>query len=193
MRRWAGIPAANRQARCGAITFVHRDNNALNLNLHFHALALDGIYVIQWVGQVAFRPVPPPSDAEVARVTERIVRHIGKLLERRGLGAQSKRDESDSLVHNQPLLAELYSASIRGRIATGPRAGCRITKVGDGIDLEDLAVPAGSRCASVSGFRLPAHYPIARLTSRTFREQERLIRRADRSVRKLHIGHIVLV
>ena len=88
---------------------------------------------------------PPPSDAEVARVTERIQRRIAKLLERRGLGPQADCDESDTLRHRQPMLAELYRASISGRVATGPRAGRRIAKVGDAIDLEDIAFPSGPR------------------------------------------------
>lgn len=65
------------------------------------------------------------SDAEVARLTERVRRRIGKLLERRGLGPQANRKEPDALLLNQPLLAELYSASISGLVATGPRAGRR--------------------------------------------------------------------
>jgi hypothetical protein len=52
-------------------------------------LALDGIHIDEEEGGIAFRPVSPPSDAEVARVTERIHRRIAKLLERRGLGPQS--------------------------------------------------------------------------------------------------------
>jgi len=44
----------------------------------------------------------------------------------------------------------LYSASISGRVATGPRAGRRLAKVGDAIDLEDLAVASGPHCAAVA-------------------------------------------
>jgi hypothetical protein len=157
LRRRACDYRGIRKAQCGAVTFVQRFGDALNLNLHFHTLALDGIYVAEEGGQVVFRAVPPPSDAEVARVTERIQRRVARLLERRGLGSQANRDESDTLHHNQPLLAELYSASIAGRIATGPRAGHRITKVGDGIDLEDLAVAGGPRCACISGFSVHAN------------------------------------
>ena len=32
---------------------------------------------------------------------------------------------------DEPLLAELYSASITGRVATGPRADKRIVRVGE--------------------------------------------------------------
>ncbi len=157
LRRRAGIPAANRQARCGAVSFVQRFGDALNLNLHFHTLALDGIYVAEDCGRIVFRHVPPPSDAEVVRVTECVIRRVARLLERRGLGPRADPDESDPLRHNQPLLAELYSASIAGRIATGPRAGHRITKVGDEIDLENLSGVASPRCAFISGFIVHAN------------------------------------
>ena len=38
-RKW-GVPAA----QCGAVTFIQRFGSALNLNVHFHTLALDGVY-----------------------------------------------------------------------------------------------------------------------------------------------------
>jgi hypothetical protein len=120
-------------------------------------VALDGVYAEDKKGCVYFRPAPPPSDAEVARVTERLQRRIGRLLERRGLGPQADRDESDTLRHSQPMLAELYGASVSGCVATGPRAGSRIAKVGDPIDLEGIAVPSGPRCATISGFSVHAN------------------------------------
>ncbi len=39
IRRRAGIPASNRQARCGAVAFIQRFSDALNLDPHFHVLA----------------------------------------------------------------------------------------------------------------------------------------------------------
>jgi hypothetical protein len=54
------------------------------------------------------------------------------------------------------LLAELYSASISGRVATGPRASRRIARVGDEVDSEDGALPSGRCCASVAGFSVHA-------------------------------------
>jgi hypothetical protein len=38
IRRKAGIPATNRQARCGAVAFIQRFSDALNLDPHFHLL-----------------------------------------------------------------------------------------------------------------------------------------------------------
>jgi hypothetical protein len=39
IRRRAGVPSSIRQAGCGAVTFVQRFSNALNLDPHFHTLA----------------------------------------------------------------------------------------------------------------------------------------------------------
>src|SRR5881397_2268481 len=127
-------------------TVFHR--LSLNLNVLFHTLVLDGVYAIGEGRGIRFHPLPPPDDTEVARVTTRIARRILALLERRGLGPQADPDEADPLGRDQPLLAELYGASVHGRIATGPRAGRRVSTVGDGIDVENLAVPAGPRCSS---------------------------------------------
>ena len=135
---------------------MQRFGDALNINPHFHTLALDGIYAIGEGGEVGFRPVGPPSDAEVARVADRVQRSVGRLLERRGLGPERDPEECDTFQREQPLLAELYGASISGRTATGPRAGKRIVKVGDEVDLEDLTVAPGQRCAAVAGFSVHA-------------------------------------
>jgi hypothetical protein len=86
----------------------------------------------------------------------KVCRRVGRLLERRGLGPRAAPEEIDTLRRSQPLLAELYGASVSGRIALGPHAGRRIVKVGDLVELEDSAVPSGPRCAAVSGFSLHA-------------------------------------
>ena len=119
-------------------------------------VALDGIYVVGDIGALVFRRVPPPSDGEVARVAERIRRRVARLVERRGLGQQTDSDEADALRRDEPLLAELYSASISGRVGTGPRVGRRIARVGDEVDSEDGARPSGRCCASVEGFSVHA-------------------------------------
>ena len=37
------------RGQCGAVTFVQRFGDALNLNVHFHSLVLDGIYCMRRV------------------------------------------------------------------------------------------------------------------------------------------------
>jgi hypothetical protein len=43
LARKAGFRA--KRARTGAVTLIQRFGSALNLNLHFHMLFLDGVYV----------------------------------------------------------------------------------------------------------------------------------------------------
>jgi hypothetical protein len=118
---------------------------------------LDGVYAADEGRGIRFHPLPPPDDAEVARVTARIARRILALLERCGLGPRADPDEADPLRRDQSFLAELYGTSVHGRIATGPRAGRRVATVGDPIDVESLEVLAGQRCASVSGVSVHAN------------------------------------
>jgi len=177
VRRRAGIPASNRQARCGAVAFIQRFSDALNLDPHFHVLAMDGLYVMDGKGEPVFRAVSPPSDKEVARVAERVHRRVARLMEKRGLGPQADPDEADGLRRDQPLLAELYSASVSGRVATGRRAGMRIARVGDEVEPEDGGLPSGPCCAAVAGFSLHAG---VRVPARDRLRLERLARYAGR-------------
>ena len=156
IRRRAGIAASNRKARCGAVGFIQRFSDALNLDPHFHLMVMDGLYIDDSKGNPVFRRVGPPTDAEVARVAERVHRRVMRLMEQRGLGPQADPEEADALRRDQPLLAELYGASISGRVATGPRAGKRIVRVGDGPDSENAVMKPGHCCALVEGFSVHA-------------------------------------
>jgi hypothetical protein len=108
-------------------------------------------------GTVRFQPLPPPNDAEVCRVTALVARRIARLLERRGLGPWAGPEEAEESPHGEPLLGALYGASVQGRIATGRRAGQRVTRLGDRIEVEELAVPHGPRCAAVAGVSVHAN------------------------------------
>ena len=132
----------------GAVPFVQRFGDALELNVHFHSLVLDGVYAHTLEGALRFHVLPPPEGAEVARVAIQVARRIQRLLERRGLVDE---EEGDWLAEENPLLAAIYAASIGGRIATGPRAGQRVRRLGDRIDADHVEVLEGKRCASVGG------------------------------------------
>jgi len=154
LRRRARKHAGIRNAQCGAVTFVQRFGGSINLNIHLHSLVLDGLYYQDAERQIRFQRLPPPSDPEVRQITERIARRIMRLLDRRGLGPQANPDEADRLAMDQPLLAELYAASVQGRVATGPNAGSCIMTAGF---QEKGRNKAGARCVNVSGFSLHAN------------------------------------
>ena len=125
--------------------------------MHFHTLALDGVYSEDDDGEIHFILLPPPEDAEVARVAVTFAHRLAKLLERRGLGSSADPLETDPLGLDQPLLAALCGASVRGRLATGPRAGRRVARIGDRIDVEHATISGGPRCAAVAGISLHAN------------------------------------
>ena len=157
LRRRARPYAEIRKAQCGAVTFVQRFGGAINLNIHLHTLVPDGVYYQDDTRQIRFQRLPQPSDSEVAQITERIARRIIRLLERRGLGPTADPEEADSLSRDQPLLAELYTASVQGRIAVGPQAGNYLATAGSRIEPGKSGKKTQPRCANVSGFSLHAN------------------------------------
>ena len=166
LRRRARESSGLKQSQCGAVTFVQRFGSAVNLHAHFHAIVLDGIYAAGPDGRPEFHELPPPEDAEILQVTTLVAGRVLAMIQRRGL-----EDEADGLTENDPGLAALYAAAVRGRIATGPKAGNRVaTFGGDHIDGDSLETMASPRCAAVSGFNLHANVSIAA------RDRERLRR-----------------
>ena len=156
IRRAAEFGAV-RKAQCGALSFIQRFGSALDLNVHIHAILLDGVYAADDEGQPQFQVLLAPDDEEIARLTASLAERITKFLCGRGLGPESDREESDPLSRDQPWLAGLYAASVLGRTAFGPNAGRRATRTGDQIDPESMDAFASPRCASVNGFSLHAN------------------------------------
>ncbi len=141
-------------AHGGAVTFVQRFGGALNLNVHCHTLVLDGTYRPSDDRTLRFHLAPPPRAEELERVLSRVVRGIVRVIERRGLG-----DETDRLAEDDPLPAQLLGNAVQGRAVTGPRAGQRVLRFGDRVEIE--AQGRGLReatpgLARTSGFSLHA-------------------------------------
>jgi hypothetical protein len=122
-----------RDPHCGAVTFLQRFGSALNLNLHFHTLALDGVYADAGGAGTASRffPLAPPDDDEVARVLAGTARRLQRLV------AERAGEDEDALARDEPLLAVLAAASLRGRSASGPNAGERWRRLGDRVEPAD--------------------------------------------------------
>ena len=129
----------------------------LLLNVHVHAILLDGVYAADDEERPQFQVLPAADDEEIARVTVSLAERITKFLCGRGLGPESDPEVSDPLSRDQPWLAGLYAASVLGRTAFGPNAGRRTTRTGDQIDPESMDAFASPRCANVNGFSLHAN------------------------------------
>jgi len=80
--------ALDQTARIGAVTLIQRFGSALNLNVHFHILFLDGLYVDSATGaSLRFRWVKAPTRAELNHLTHTIARRVGRFLERQREGS----------------------------------------------------------------------------------------------------------
>jgi len=117
----------NRDGHTGALTFIQRFGGGLNLNVHFHVVALDGTFHELSDGELRFIPCPPEQrdvEATLLDTFDRILR----LLTREGLLPQD--DPEDPLAAEAPVLAACYGGSVSQRLALGPAQGRRVIRLG---------------------------------------------------------------
>src|SRR5262249_18310913 len=87
----------------------------------------DGVFVRAADGTLVFHAAPPPTDAEVQRVVERVRRR----LERLGFVGPAAHDgDADPLADESQGLAGLAQAAVLGRAALGRRAGRGPLRIG---------------------------------------------------------------
>jgi ribosomal protein S27E len=111
------------EARTGAVTLIQRFGSALNLNIHFHMLLLDGVYVIGRKSLV-FRSVCPPSPKVLELLVQIISQRVGRYLERQGLLVRDIENSYLALESTDAsTMDDLLGHSISYRIAVGPHAG----------------------------------------------------------------------
>ena len=118
---------STKTARTGAVTLIQRFDSALNLNIHFHMLFLDGMYVDRLDGSIRFRWVSSPTTQELTQLTQTIARRVGRYLERQGL---LERDAENSYLTTDAVsedpMNQLLGHSITYRIALGPQVGRKV-------------------------------------------------------------------
>ncbi|MGB5707046.1 MAG: IS91 family transposase [Arenicellales bacterium] len=141
-------------ARTGAVTLIQRFGSALNLNIHFHMLFLDGVCIADHQPLV-FRRTKVPAPEVLDRLIQTISHRIGRYLERTGLLV---RDVENSYLQldavDESAMDDLLGHSITYRIAFGPQAGRKAFTL--------QTVPAreeesnNPRLAKVNGFSLHA-------------------------------------
>jgi hypothetical protein len=140
----------------GMVTALQRAGGALNANLHFHTLVLDGVFTEAVEGALTFHAAPEPSDAEVAAVLATIRHRVQRLLVRRGLEpADDATGPADQLADESPILAGIVGASVQGRVALGSRAA-RVRRLGD-ARATGAVISRGARQAHLEGFDLHAN------------------------------------
>ena len=125
----------------------------MSLNIHFHRLFLDGVYVGAGDG-LSFRRVPPPTAAALETLVRLISERVGRALERQGLLVRDLEDSFLTLdAPDGSGFDELLGHSITYRIALGPHQGRKA------FTLQTIPAAAGSsdgKLARAAGFSLHA-------------------------------------
>ncbi len=183
------LPARTR-AHTGAVSVVQRGDSALRLNVHFHVLALDGVYIRDADGKLAFHALPPPTTDDVTEVAVRTAKRLQKVLARHG------RLLEDGTVDPSPRAEQLALSALVGAAASGlglagersgkpllrvvdPEKARALERVGESLGVNvhaEVAVPARDRARLERLCRYVCRPPIA---------QERLVEVAGGKLRYL--------
>jgi len=176
------------------VTVIQRFGGGLNLNVHFHALVLDGVFTEGETGALRFHPAPPPSEEEIARLLATIRARVRRLLRRRGLESDADVARPDPLADESLALAGISAASVQGRIALGRRAGARVWRLGHDPDAPWVA-STGPRQAHLDGFDLHANLLVPAADRARLEQLCRYLLRPPVAQDRLHLtadGRVVL-
>jgi hypothetical protein len=80
-----------KEGATGAVTLIQRFGSALNLNIHFHLLFLDGIYLYRDARPPQFQRVKAPDKGELEKLVKLISQRVGLCLERQVYWKRTKR------------------------------------------------------------------------------------------------------
>lgn len=180
--RDAGLEAG----RGGGVVVIQRFGGALNLNVHFHALVLDGVFAPTDGGTLAFHQVGRLTTLEVEEVLATVERLIARRLRRRGLAAdEEETGETDAWADEAPVLAGLAAASVQGIVGLGPRRGARPDRLG--ASRESAEPPPGPCHARANSFSLHAALVVPAGQRERLERVCRYILRAPVAVERLHL------
>jgi len=168
----AGMTVAS-GAQSGAVTLIQRFGSALNLNIHFHMLYLNGVYDAAGY----FWPVKPPSREDLDRITHTIAKRVSRYLEKAGYLVRDVESEYlDLMPDEQDAMNAIVGASLTYRLAFGPRAGQKALTL-QMVPATDQEVKTNELVSHQAGFSL--HAGVA-CKSRQLKKLERLCRYISR-------------
>lgn len=115
-------------AKTGAVTLIQRFGSALNLNIHFHVLFLDGVYAVDSESEACgFHEIETPTPKEIGTVLHRISGRIARLLARTGFLERDTEQNYLTLNDSEDdVINSLQGSSITYRIAVGPQRGKKV-------------------------------------------------------------------
>ncbi len=141
-------------AETGIVTFIQRFGSALNLNIHLHMLVLDGAYTFTH-DRAQFHRTSAPSNAELARLLDTLIRRITRTLVRAGVLVEDPEQPWLDLEEGSPL-EQLAAAAVRYRITVGPLAGRKTMTLYSASAVARDGVTVKALTAARDGFSLNA-------------------------------------
>jgi len=119
--RRRGLEVGVNLPEVGSVTAVQRFGSALNLNVHFHTLAFDGVFRRDLNGgEFRFVALQRPDENELRSMVARIRSRILSLLRRRGPGVADAEDVAVAEPMDSPSLGACAAASLVHRVSFGP-------------------------------------------------------------------------
>jgi hypothetical protein len=104
---------SNKQAKAGAVTFIQRFGSALNLNIHFHMLFLEGAINENTWGGTTFTRIKAPPHGDMVTLVHSISQRIARYLEKVGLVVRDMENSYLNLpVDDEDSLLQLQGASV---------------------------------------------------------------------------------
>jgi hypothetical protein len=152
-----GTSSPGKDGATGTVTLIQRFGSALNVNIHFHILFLDGVYVYRDNRQPRFQRVKAPDKSALEELVQLISQRVGRCLERLGLLEQDienawleldPAEETDAMPH-------ILGSSVSYRIAIGPQQGRKAFMIRTIRPLH-RPDPGLERVAKANGFSLHA-------------------------------------
>ena len=131
IRRWQRGTARGlgvRNGQTGAVSFVQRFGGLLNLNVHYHLVVPDGVFVADpaTTGELALMRLPGPTDDELLAILDRVADRINARLAEE----HAHRDGADEEVDTPP---DLYS-QLQFEAATTWRSPPRPSSISRGTE-----------------------------------------------------------
>jgi hypothetical protein len=100
------------KVEAGAITFVHRGGGSLDLHVHLHVIAADGVWRCATDGSTpVFVATRPPTKGDLEGVLARVAERVAKAIERAG---DRRCDGDGEGARNEALEGCRRAASARG-------------------------------------------------------------------------------
>ena len=155
----AGAKSSEYKIQTGSLTVIQRFGGALNLNIHFHTLFLDGVYVSK-IGDEnmvpIFIPEMPMQTEEVENLLKTVQKRMVRHLIKRGLISKYENDPIPDLNEELSLMDSLQGSSVLGKIGSGENQGSKVRRVGSFGTETESAFKSGPMGATLAGFSLHA-------------------------------------